>query len=71
MRRRLRPCLLLINGSSGMVRHIDVRLAHELSSTWHDTRSDRQEECLLSSNRLVCATRFDGRNHGVRQNRRQ
>lgn len=71
MRRRLRPRVLLSNGSGGMVRHIGVRLAHEHSSTWHDTRLDRQEECILSSNRLVCATRFDGRNHGVRQNRRQ
>lgn len=71
LRRCFRLSILLTNGSCGMVRYTDVRLAHELSSTWHDTRPDRQKECLLSSNRLVHTTRFDGRDHGVRPNWRQ
>lgn len=68
LRHCLHPSVLFSDGSRGVVRHIDVRLAHELSSTWHDTRPDRQKECLLSSNRLVCTTRLDGCNYGIRPN---
>lgn len=68
LRRGLHPSVLFSNSSYGMVRHIDLRLAHEFSSTWHDTRSDRQKECVLSSNCLVYTTGLDGRNHGVGSN---
>lgn len=71
LRRCLCSCVLFPNGGYGMVCHIDVRLAHELSCTWYDTRSNKQEERLFSSNRLVCTTRFDSRDYGVRPNRRQ
>lgn len=70
LRRCLCSCVLFPDGSYGMVCYIDIRLAHELPSTWHDTRSNKQEECLFSPNRLVCTTRFDSRDHGIRPNRR-
>lgn len=71
LRHCLCSCVLFPNGGYGMVRYIDVHLAYELSSTWYNTRSNKQEERIFSSNRLVCTTSFDSRDYGVRPNRWQ
>lgn len=67
----LRLSLLFANGSDGLVRDSDIRVAHEFPSAGQNSRSNRQERGLLPSDCLVSAAHVHSNDNGTGWNRRK